>query len=230
MPCQKLPWRNISEKSPSQNASFLSHISSLDMDTPLSPNDLQTEFNMFYDTACQLLSQFYPERTITVISRDHKYIKLATKASLRRKNRLMHAGRSRRGQRTGGAYRQRHSHQLQVAAQQIEWQGRLQGHVGGGKAGHWQEAGKVDGVTDTSFNCISISTDTGYLAKQRICIGVGSVQNAGFPSHYSNWVRLTPISQRQSSVSRLPVFSTCHFRRQPCRLSGRLLIYDLFPR
>ena len=46
-----------------------------------------------YNTAFQLLNQFYPERTITVTSRDPGYITPAIKASLRRKNRLMRAGR-----------------------------------------------------------------------------------------------------------------------------------------
>ena len=41
-----------------------------------------------------LLNQFYPEREITVTSTDPHYVTPAVKAMLRRKNRLMHAGRT----------------------------------------------------------------------------------------------------------------------------------------
>ena len=40
-----------------------------------------------------MLDEFYPERTITVTSRDPSYVTPEIKAKLRRKNRLMHAGR-----------------------------------------------------------------------------------------------------------------------------------------
>jgi len=39
-----------------------------------------------------LLNQFYPEDTITLTSRDPEFVTPAIKASLHRKNRLMHAG------------------------------------------------------------------------------------------------------------------------------------------
>jgi len=39
------------------------------------------------------LEEFYPERTITVTSRDPTYMTAVIKAKLRRKNRLMLAGR-----------------------------------------------------------------------------------------------------------------------------------------
>jgi len=63
------------------------------MDNPQSMGDTQGELDHFYNVAFQLLNQFYPERTITVTSRDPAYITPAIKASLRRKNHLMHAGR-----------------------------------------------------------------------------------------------------------------------------------------
>ena len=47
----------------------------------------------FYEVAMQLLERFYPQRLITVTSRDPYYITAAIKAKLRRKNRLMRAGR-----------------------------------------------------------------------------------------------------------------------------------------
>jgi len=42
---------------------------------------------------CDLLDQFYPVREITVTSSDPHYVTPAVKAMLRRKNRLMRAGR-----------------------------------------------------------------------------------------------------------------------------------------
>ena len=40
-----------------------------------------------------LLNHFYPERTITIASRDPTYITPSIKAKLRSKNRMMRAGR-----------------------------------------------------------------------------------------------------------------------------------------
>ena len=42
----------------------------------------------------QLLHKFYPERTVTVSSRDPDFITPVIKAKLRRKNKLMRAGRT----------------------------------------------------------------------------------------------------------------------------------------
>jgi len=56
--------------------------------------DTQTNFDSFYDYVFGLLNQFYPEREITVTSTDPHYVTPAVKAMLRRKNRLMHVGRT----------------------------------------------------------------------------------------------------------------------------------------
>ena len=56
--------------------------------------DAQTNFDSFYDYMFGLLNQFYPEREITVTSTDPHYVTPAVKAMLRRKNRLMRAGRT----------------------------------------------------------------------------------------------------------------------------------------
>ena len=50
-------------------------------------------FDHFFETALQLLNSFYPERTVTVTTRDPDYMTAGIKAKLRRKNGLMHAGR-----------------------------------------------------------------------------------------------------------------------------------------
>ena len=55
--------------------------------------DTQKEFDSFYNVALRLLDNFYPQRTITVTSRDPDYITADIKSKLRRKNRLMRSGR-----------------------------------------------------------------------------------------------------------------------------------------
>jgi len=59
------------------------------------PNQFGTheQFQQFYNNALYLLNYFYLERTITLSSRDPEFVIPAIKASLRRKNRLMRAGR-----------------------------------------------------------------------------------------------------------------------------------------
>jgi len=79
---------------PAQHALFLQYISTLDFDVSHhSSTDAQSLFDHFYETALQFLNSFYPERTVTVTSRDPDYMTAGIKAMLRRKNRLMHAGR-----------------------------------------------------------------------------------------------------------------------------------------
>ena len=85
--------RTFRKKSPNQHASFLKFISAVDIDNNQPSHDTQAEFDHFYNTALLLLNEFYPERTISISSRDPEYITPIIKASLRRKNRLMHAGR-----------------------------------------------------------------------------------------------------------------------------------------
>jgi len=65
----------------------------MEVDITESINDCQSEFDQFYATAHGLLNTYYPERTITITSRDPEYITPDIKAKLRRKNRLLRAGR-----------------------------------------------------------------------------------------------------------------------------------------
>jgi len=55
--------------------------------------DTKAACDSFYATALDLLNNFYPERTITLSSCDPSYMTPEIKAKLRRKNRLMRAGR-----------------------------------------------------------------------------------------------------------------------------------------
>ena len=47
-----------------------------------------------YDIMASLLDRFYPEREITVTTKDARFVTPAIKAMLRRKNRLMRARRT----------------------------------------------------------------------------------------------------------------------------------------
>ena len=91
----KIRYKKVYRKvTPAQHAQFLQYISTLTFDTDDScEQDTQKEFDKFYDVALRLLNDFYPERTISVTSRDPEYITAEIKSKLRRKNRLMRAGR-----------------------------------------------------------------------------------------------------------------------------------------
>jgi len=84
--------RKFRRRTPTQHALFLQHVATTGYENHRYLGDAQEQFDVFYATALQLLDQFYPERTITVTSRDPDYVTPEIKALLRRKNRLTRAG------------------------------------------------------------------------------------------------------------------------------------------
>jgi len=84
---------------PAQHAEFLRQATNVDFThpCPTASSDpavnAQAELDHFYVVALQLLNQYYLERVITKTSRDPAYITPRIKAMLRRKNKLMRAGR-----------------------------------------------------------------------------------------------------------------------------------------
>ena len=84
---------------PAQHAQFLQHASNTDFTNPgpTASSDpavnAQAEFDHFYMVAKQLLEQYYPEKVVTMTSRDPEYITPRIKAMLRRRNGLMRNGR-----------------------------------------------------------------------------------------------------------------------------------------
>jgi len=54
---------------------------------------MQSEFDNFYSITNALLNQFYPERTTSMTSGDPDFITHNIKIKLRRKNKLLRAGR-----------------------------------------------------------------------------------------------------------------------------------------
>ena len=60
--------------SPPQHAAFLQYIRALDLDLTTLSCSAQETFDAFFEMVTGLLNHFYPERTITVSSRDPAYI------------------------------------------------------------------------------------------------------------------------------------------------------------
>ena len=80
-------------KAPEQHALFLQTASDINFDFIQTEDDVQTQFDTFYNVALQLLDYFYPQHLITVTNRDPYYITPKIKSLLRRKNKLMRKGR-----------------------------------------------------------------------------------------------------------------------------------------
>jgi hypothetical protein len=81
---------------PNQNALFLLHGQSdnFTFSSIGSSNDVQEEFNIFYDGLLTLLDKFFPMKTITLTDRDPPYVTPNIKFLLKRKNKLMHQNKT----------------------------------------------------------------------------------------------------------------------------------------
>ena len=62
------------KRTPAQNAQFLSHASSHILNLTISSENVQIEFDRFYSTMISLLTQYFPERTISLTSREPSYV------------------------------------------------------------------------------------------------------------------------------------------------------------
>ena len=85
--------RTFRRRTQTEHALFLQHIPTTDVFNHQTEGDAQEQFDVFYATALQLLHLFYPERTITMTTRDPDFVTPEIKTLLRRKNLLMRAGR-----------------------------------------------------------------------------------------------------------------------------------------
>jgi hypothetical protein len=84
--------RVFRKRSPTQHALLLQYIADFKIELT-DKEKVQDNFDHLYSVMLGLLNWFYPERTITVTSRDPAYVTADIKALLRRKNRLMRNGR-----------------------------------------------------------------------------------------------------------------------------------------
>jgi len=80
-------------ETPEQHALFLQAVADINFEFIETADDVQTQFDTFYDACLHLLDYFYPLRTIKVTNRDPSYMTPDIKRLLRRKNRLMRRGR-----------------------------------------------------------------------------------------------------------------------------------------
>ena len=163
---------------PAQHAAFLQSAANVDFTNPYptassDPGvNAQAEYDHFYSVALQLLNQHYPKRVVTKTSQDPVYVTPHIKAMLRRKNRLMRAGRLEKA----GALSVR-------IGQAIECRCRMQLSRYNGKTdagsmwaavrrltGRQQSSAlMVDGITAETLNQhhASVSTDLQYAAPIR---------------------------------------------------------------
>ena len=93
VPSEKIK-RIFRPRSPSQNADFLNYLRAenhalLQIDS----DDVQAEFDRFYKSTMMLLDKFYPEKIVTISTRDPSFVTPGIKVKLKEKNKLMRADR-----------------------------------------------------------------------------------------------------------------------------------------
>ena len=202
--------KTFRKKTPAQNAAFLQYLATTDTEISEPINDCQSEIDQFYANALGLLNKYYPECTITITSRDPEYITPDIKAKLRRKNRLMRAGRIEEAdalaERIGAditkqnSTRLRHinpktsSRDMWAAVRQVTGK-RQNGHV------------TVDGISATSLNLhyAAISTDTDYQSpspKQTSTI----YPNTEYLSEWEVFRQLDTLHSTATGLDELPAW------------------------
>jgi hypothetical protein len=169
---------------PNQHAQFQNHIATNAFGCLCSNedrHDTQQQADHFYKAALELLDKFYPEKTVTISSRDPAFITPGIKARLRKKNRLVRSGRLEEA----GALAKRISkdikHRNQTLLQRVE--GKMTAHEVWSAVrrliGRTNEVGPVDGVSAESLNShyASISEDRSYLApKEKSSVALSQSQ------------------------------------------------------
>ena len=162
---------------PAQHAEFLRQTVKVDFTNPCptassdSAINAQAEFDHFYAVALQLLNRYYPERVITKTSRDPEYITPRIKHMLRRKNKLLRAGRveeaSALSVRVGQAIQNRCKMQMSRYNSMTDV-GEMWAAVRR-LTGHQQPVARVDGITAETLNqhYAAVSSDPHYVEPNR---------------------------------------------------------------
>ena len=174
------------------------------------PRNVQTEFDVFYDTALRLLNHFYPEHTITVTSRDPRYITPHIKAKLRKKNRLMRAGQTEKASalalRIGKDIVNRNQTRLSRINSKTStkdlWAAVRQ------FTGRPQSTGLVDNVSADSLNqhYASISSDSDYQPPQRKHTAPMERLHQQFASEWQVFSLLDKLSATATGLDQLPAW------------------------
>jgi hypothetical protein len=184
--------RTFRRKSPTANAQFLKNAADKSFQNP-QPSvgtdpaiNTQAEVDFFYLKAIELLDQFYPERTVTLTTRDPDYITPEIKSMLRRKNRLMRAGRVEEAgslaERIGKDMKRHGKSSLNKMNDKTKskdlWAAVRQ------LTGRQQSAATIDGVTAESLNdhYSAISTDDTYISPLR-----KSSASTSEPEYITEW-------------------------------------------
>ena len=151
-------------------AFYLSQLSQLQYQSDYS-SDTQTDFDHFYIYLQSLLHSFYQEHTITITSREPIYMTPVLKALLRRKNRLMRAGRTDEGSALASRSGPSYSHETvltcdEPARRTSNTRGKKVHEITGR---HNHTSGAPPGVTADLLNqhYASVSTDKSYHASSR---------------------------------------------------------------
>ena len=130
--------------------------------------NVQSQFDLFYTIAHNLLDMFYPERTVTITSRDPPYITGYIKFMLRKKNHLMRRGRieeaSALAQRVGKDITRRTKTQLNSIQRNVD--SRKMWACVRRLTGKKSHNSCVEGISAESLNnhYCKISTDPNYVA------------------------------------------------------------------
>jgi len=201
-------------RSPKQHAQFLRYVANMDFSDPcpIASSDpsmnTQAEFDHFYSRALELLDLFYPEQTVKITSRDPAYITPIIKSMLRRKNRLMRAGR----QEEASALSARIGKEItQCCKSQL---GKIDSKTGAKDmwkavkqlTGRRQETAVVEDVTAESLNnhYASISTDQSYTPP--VFKQLASCMQNDYVSEWKIFKALDNLRPTATGMDRLPAW------------------------
>lgn len=202
--------RTFRQKTPAQNARFLQHLKTVNLSVRPNAAELerisnpQAAYDSFYTCALNMLDEFYPERTITVTSRDPSYVTAEIKAKLRRKNRLMRACRLEEAgalaRQIGRDIAQRSKCRLEKidykANNKDLWKAVRQ------LTGREQEPAAAPNITADSLNChyASVSSDTNY---EQPAIKITVTEHLGGVHHVSDYAVFRMLDKLQSTATGL---------------------------
>ena len=196
---------------PSQHAAFLQYISTIEIEPSLPQIDhtnVQAEFDQFYDISLGLLNAFYPERSVTVTSRDPDYVTPVIKAKLRRKNRLMRSGRVEEASAIAVQIGKDITRRSRTCLNKLE--GRADSKAVWAAVRHVtkqrQQTAKVDGIDAQSLNqhYASISTDHQYSRpKYKLTAGLPDQQPV---SEWRVFKFLDTLRPTATGLDRLPAW------------------------
>lgn len=197
-------------KSPTLNAEFLRRLQMAEFNCYDINLNVQTLFDNFYNTAVGLLDACYPEKSVTITSRDPSYITPDLKAKLRRKNKLMKAGRIEEASSLADLIGNQIARNNQVTLKQIDarknanelWEAVRR------VTGRKQAAFTVEGVTAKSLNLhyAAISTDNNYQVPSIKLTALPAESAIDYVTEYQIFQILDHLRPTATGLDRLPAW------------------------